>query len=222
MLIDAYFSSFMQRNAAASATDKQIAQSKTDMLRKLVDDFEYLQSTTQIGGDALYNNSFQLGNALQLNQKLAVLDFFKSLLIDNLQRNCLCAALQALVADKELLNYYYALNAFLQDEEYATAFFICISSLELRQFSLLSQINEDLYATLGAQHSIGMPKSFSIASRHKRSTSHPVFSISPPKKQDSCNAQAKHLELSKPAACNLRENKVNNINIYKTIIINKI
>ncbi|CAD7090976.1 unnamed protein product [Hermetia illucens] len=88
----------------------------------------------------------------------------------NFQNATLCARLQLFVADLELLTSFYGDEAFLNNDRYATALFICLSAIELNQSSLTSQIDGSLYAT----HNLVIPK-------HKRSNSHPHFSISPTK-----------------------------------------
>lgn len=80
----------------------------------------------------------------------------------------LCSKLQLLVSDKELLYNYYSSDAFLRNELYTTALFICISALELNQSSLLSQIDNSILNEI--QPNFHM--------KHRRSSSHPQFSIS--------------------------------------------
>ena len=196
------------QNAINAAHDKHNLQRNAVALNKLVDDFKYLQSITQIG-DATCDATccFQLPDVLHLPIKLAAREFIQSWLTDNLQKLCLCSALQALTTDKELLYFYYSPAAFLQQEAYATALFICLKSLELKQFSLLSQINEDLYSGTVTANAVSFETDLRSVSRHKRSTSHPIFSISPPKRaattQKTCHGvnNATEVDGSSPKVC---------------------
>lgn len=87
---------------------------------------------------------------------------------ENLQQRKLSQKLKYLVSDAEHLTACYEITAFLQNEHYQAALFMCLSACETNQPNLLSQIDVRLYTDR-----------ILPASQHKRSTSHPEFSFLP-------------------------------------------
>lgn len=157
-----------------------------DGFKKLVEDFEWVCRSAQIrdsiAGDfsiepASYGSSIKqnegASSATNDSEQYSIERFLCSWVLRNLQSNCLSVCLQVLVAEKELINTYYTKEAFLRNEAYSTSLFICLSAVELNQYSLISQIDTKLYS----------PKSVTTttSSKHSRTSSHPTFSISPSK-----------------------------------------
>lgn len=91
-----------------------------------------------------------------------------SWIYENLESHKLSHKLKYLISDTEHLNTCYEVTAFLQNEKYVGAFFLCLRSLENNQPNLLTQIDCTLCCakvTAKTHH------------QHKRSTSHPHFSV---------------------------------------------
>lgn len=88
---------------------------------------------------------------------------------ENIQQHKLYQKLKYLISDAEHLSTCYEITAFLQNEQYQTALFLCLKACETNQQNLLSQINVELYTD-----------GIVIQTNHKRSTSHPEFSFLPP------------------------------------------
>lgn len=90
-----------------------------------------------------------------------------SWIYENLDANKLSHKLKYLVSDTEHLNGCYEVWAFLQNERYLGAFFLCLRAVENNQPNLLSQIDSTLLCSNAkVSHQLV----------HKRSTSHPDFS----------------------------------------------
>lgn len=84
---------------------------------------------------------------------------------ENLESNQLSQKLKYLLSDMEHLSNCYEITAFLRNEKFTESLFVCLTSLELNQVNLLSQIEQTLYCN----------KLNTI--NHRRSTSHPNFSF---------------------------------------------
>ncbi|XP_017491960.1 PREDICTED: uncharacterized protein LOC108380103, partial [Rhagoletis zephyria] len=161
---------------------------KLDGLKKLMDDFEWVCRSAQIR-DSLptdFSELSALSNKKHQQDSLFTVQdykwFFDSWVRRNLKANCLSVCLQLLVAENELLNAYYKENAFLRNEVYSTALIICLSAVELNQYSLLSQIETQLYSVTSSIAAVSALPGL----KHRRTTSHSVFSISPPKHTKVC------------------------------------
>lgn len=90
-----------------------------------------------------------------------------SWIYENLDDNKLSHKLKYLVSDTEHLNGCYEVWAFLQNERYLGALFLCLRAVENNQPNLLSQIDSTLLCSnTKVSHQLV----------HKRSTSHPDFS----------------------------------------------
>ncbi|XP_067640504.1 run domain Beclin-1-interacting and cysteine-rich domain-containing protein isoform X2 [Eurosta solidaginis] len=178
----------------AHSSEENLSLNSTDGFKKMVDEFDWVCRSAQIRNSIASNISTQMSVSPQSirqsshettpplvggNIEHAIEYFLHSWVARNLKANCLSACLQLLVAEKELLNIYYKEYAYLQKEQYSTALLICLSAIELNQFSLLSQIESNLYSptTAGALTA----NYLSTHIKHRRSTSHPLFSISPAK-----------------------------------------
>ncbi|XP_036319286.1 run domain Beclin-1-interacting and cysteine-rich domain-containing protein isoform X1 [Rhagoletis pomonella] len=161
---------------------------KLDGLKKLMDDFEWVCRSAQIR-DSLptdFSELSALSNKRHQQDSLFTVQdykwFFDSWVRRNLKANCLSVCLQLLVAENELLNAYYKENAFLRNEVYSTALIICLSAVELNQYSLLSQIETQLYSVTSSIAAVSALPDL----KHRRTTSPSVFSISPPKHTKVC------------------------------------
>lgn len=174
---------------AIGISSENIYFDSTDGFKKLVDDFEWVCRSAHIRDSFAADFSSDLSaygsirqtegasSAVNEIEQYCIERFLRYWVLRNLQSNCLSVCLQVLVAEKELLNTYYNEEAYLRNETYSTALFICLSAVELNQYSLLSQIESKLYnpkAAAGALTTI-------TSGKHRRTTSHPIFSISPPK-----------------------------------------
>ncbi|XP_055841296.1 run domain Beclin-1-interacting and cysteine-rich domain-containing protein isoform X2 [Episyrphus balteatus] len=128
-------------------------------LQKFADDLCWLKASIQAKNQSLIS--------------ISDLSTAKSFLIkwvhDTMKDNCLCACVQLLVTDKDILTTYYTKYSFIRNEKYATALFICISAVELNRCSLLTQIDATLFGD--------------SPFKTKRATSHPNLSISPQPKR---------------------------------------
>lgn len=82
-----------------------------------------------------------------------------------LQQRCLSENLNWLITDKEHMGQCYESTAFLRDERYADAMMVCFNALERGQPTLLSQIDQSLYAVDQGQTA--------LIGTIKRSESHP-------------------------------------------------
>ncbi|XP_011182004.2 run domain Beclin-1-interacting and cysteine-rich domain-containing protein [Zeugodacus cucurbitae] len=174
---------------AIGLSSENICNEDTDWLKKIVDDFEWVCRSAQIRDSLVADFTSQLpayGSINQIESSTSAVNeseeyfierFLRTWVLRNLQSNCLSVCLQVLVAEKELLNTYYTEEAFLRNEAYSTALFICLSAVELNQYSLLSQIDTKLYSPKSATRAL----TTTTATKHRRTTSHPEFSISPPK-----------------------------------------
>lgn len=87
---------------------------------------------------------------------------------ENIQQHKLYQKLKYLISDDEHLSSCYEVTAFLQNEQYQTALFLCLKACETNQQNLLTQIDVALYTNR-----------IVTQSHHKRSTSHPDFSFLP-------------------------------------------
>ncbi|XP_030380718.1 run domain Beclin-1-interacting and cysteine-rich domain-containing protein [Scaptodrosophila lebanonensis] len=133
-----------------------------DALQRLIDDFEFLRVTEQMQHHRHHQQ--HLGDALHLTSRSAG-DFLREWVTRCLHSRCLSQCLQSLVADKELLDCYYQRSvAFLCQSRYATALFVCLTAIQLNQYSLLSQLDTQLLTQ---------------QLQHRRTSSQPNFSISP-------------------------------------------
>ncbi|XP_004536443.1 run domain Beclin-1-interacting and cysteine-rich domain-containing protein [Ceratitis capitata] len=154
---------------------------------KLVDDFEWVCRLAQIrdscatdfskkpSPDEYITETNFTSTAGVDKEHYAIESFLRSWVQRNLQSKYLSVCLQVLVEEKELINAYYSENSFLRNEAYSTSLFICLSAVELNQHSLLSQIDPKLY---NPRPIIGEFPANS-GNKHRRTTSHPIFSICP-------------------------------------------
>lgn len=91
-------------------------------------------------------------------------------LYENLVEGKLSEKLMYLVSDTEHLNSCYEVWAFMQQQKYLGALFLCLKAFENKQPNLLTQIDSTLI--------LSTKKAIRIH-QHKRSTSHPDFSYLP-------------------------------------------
>ncbi|XP_039960797.1 run domain Beclin-1-interacting and cysteine-rich domain-containing protein [Bactrocera tryoni] len=177
-------------NSAMGSSSENINLDSPAGFKKLVEDFEWVCRSAQIRDSfaadfsiepASYGSSIKqtVGAPSVINDRgqYPIERFLRSWVLRNLQSNCLSVCLQVLVAEKELINTYYAEEAFLRNEAYSTALFICLSAVELNQYSLISQIDTKLYSPKSGMGSL----TTTTKVKHRRTNSHPTFSISPPK-----------------------------------------
>ncbi|XP_055911948.1 run domain Beclin-1-interacting and cysteine-rich domain-containing protein [Eupeodes corollae] len=128
-------------------------------LQKFADDLCWLRASVQAK-----NQSF-----ISVSELNTAKSFLTKWVQETMEDNCLCACVQLLVTDKDILTTYYTKYSYIRNEKYATALFICISAVELSRCSLLTQIDVSLFGE--------------SPFKTKRATSHPNLSISPQPKR---------------------------------------
>lgn len=149
----------LQKDIAAIISDglqMSLQEPNKIRLQKFADDLCWLRASVQSKNQSLTSTT-------DLTTAKA---FLTKWVEDNMRDNCLCACVQLLANDKSILNTYYTKYSYIHNEKYATALFICISSVELNRCSLLTQIDVTLFGE--------------SPFKTKRATSHPNLLISPP------------------------------------------
>lgn len=159
-------------------------------LHKIIDDFEWVRNAVSVRRNLMDTLPIiptaatvvpckrRLPAEFQMQKKtsqttiaLHVIDWLK----DNLTEHNLCAFLQYLVSEKELLEEHYNEDALLRQEIYVTSLVIGLTSFETRQYGLLGQIDAAL------------TNNEEKVKHHKRSNSQPnviVVSHEQPKNQN--------------------------------------
>lgn len=129
---------------------------------RLIEDFEFLR-LTELQQALQHHQHPPATRTRATNLTVDVAEFFEQWVASCLHARCLSRCIQALVADKELLDTYYQRDvAYLCHSGHATALFVCLTAIQLDQSSLLSQLE---------------PLEHQRWRRHRRTCSQPNFSI---------------------------------------------
>lgn len=130
--------------------------------QRLIEDFEFLRLTEQQQPQPPQEEEWTRRTSATVGE------FLQQWVARGLRSRCLSRCIQALVADKELLDCYYQHSwPYLRQPSYATALCVCLTAVQLDQSSLLSQLEP-----LQQQHQQHLRR------RHRRTSSQPNFSIS--------------------------------------------
>ena len=121
-----------------------------------------------------------------------------------MEENCLSQSLKGLFFEKDHLNNCYESTAFLRDEQYVQALIISLNAIERNQPNLLSQIDRSLYNENASKNSFKC---------HRRTSSHPNFSLSVPSSSKIPNLQKRRKTLDVIIRDSFRLKRVKSLNL---------